>query len=125
MMSPTKLVWVGIIVDLILVSHAKPAWVNVDLDVNIKSPKANQAPLDGSSDREALEGPQMHSRHSDILQKTGTPEQIEDIKKAAGSRKASASNRGPIEWACKTTCKGLIPKPLDMLCKKLCKKISG
>merc|ERR1712219_60969 len=109
MMSPTKLVWLGIIVDLILVSHAKPARVNVDLDVNIKSPKANQAPLDGSSDR-ALGGPQMHSRHSDVLQKTGTPEQIEDIKKAAGSRKASGSNRGPIDWAknklCKKACKG-------------------
>merc|ERR1719370_2601337 len=47
----TKLVWVGIIVDLILVSHAKPARLNVDLFDNIKSPKANQAPLDGSSNR--------------------------------------------------------------------------
>ena len=50
-MSLTRLVWVGIIVDLILVSHAKPARVNVDLDVNIKSPKANQEPLDVPSNR--------------------------------------------------------------------------
>merc|ERR1712126_297571 len=84
MMSPTKLVWVGIIVDLIIGSQARPSRVNVDLDVNINLPKANQASLDGSSDRVPLEGPQMDS---DALKKTVTPEQIEDIKKAAGSRK--------------------------------------
>jgi len=46
MMSLTKVVWVGIIVDLTLVSNARLGRVNVDLDVIIKSPKAIQAPSD-------------------------------------------------------------------------------
>merc|ERR1712133_341505 len=101
MMSLTKLIWVGIIVDLIPVCHAKPARVNVDLDVNIKSPEANQGPLDGSSDRATpLEGPQMHSRHSDTLQKTDTPEQKERLNEAQCKYMCET----PLEIACPEDC---------------------
>merc|ERR1712126_111381 len=140
MMSLTKVVWVGIIVDLTLVSHARLARVNLDLKVNINSPKAIQAPVDVPSDIVPSDKPQICDLepetgpcrgHSTMFYydnkskdcktfiyggcggngnrfgskveclKTcqGAPEQIEDIEKAAGSRKASGSTTHP-EFVC-------------------------